>query len=225
MAGLCCGLRAGSGVARTHHPHPQVHPQLHPQLHPQHPPIAAAEGVAVAGGFCSTHNEGGRGLHTRSYTRSPLVLPCPLLRGSVRSRILPTPRHRTGGPERPRGPVTNFLTLSPRRRGSASAALAAHFAAPARTHARTRAHGRPTTNDATCGPPAWLTGRLHDGGIRSVRLPLRRSPLLAIPIATPLQGGRPKRSGLLFLKKVSSYFSTIVTRLGAENGVPAPLGH
>jgi len=37
-------------------------------LHPLHPQIAAAEGVAVVGGFRSTHNEGGRGLHTRSYT-------------------------------------------------------------------------------------------------------------------------------------------------------------
>ena len=53
-------------------------------------------------------------------------------------------------------------------------------------------------NDATCGPPAWLTGTLHDRGIRSVRSPLRRPPLFATPIATPLQGGRPERSGLLF---------------------------
>ena len=28
----------------------------------------------------------------------------------------------------------------------------------------------------------------------------RRAPVLATPIATPLQGGRPERSGLLFLK-------------------------
>ena len=48
----------------------------------------------------------------------------------------------------------------------------------ARTHAHTRPHGRPTTNDATCGPPAWLTGPLHEEGIRSVRSPLRRAPLL-----------------------------------------------
>ena len=65
-------------------------------------------------------------------------------------------------------------------------------AAPARTDDR-------RTNDATCGPQAWLTGRLHGGGIRSVRSPLRRAPLLATPIATPLQCGRPKRPGLLFL--------------------------
>ena len=31
-------------------------------------------------------------------------------------------------------------------------------------------------------------------------VPPRRPPLLATPIATPLQGGRPERSGLLFLK-------------------------
>ena len=58
------------------------------------------------------------------------------------------------------------------------------------------AQERPTTNDATCGPPAWLTGTLHEGGIRSVRSPPRRAPLLATPIATPLQGGRPERPGL-----------------------------
>ena len=49
-----------------------------------------------------------------------------------------------------------------------------------------------------CG--ACLTGRLHEGGIRSSRSPRRRPPLLATPIATPLQGGRPERYGLLFLK-------------------------
>ena len=37
---------------------------------------------------------------------------------------------------------------------------------------------------------------LHDGGVRSVRSSLRRPPLLATPIATPLQGGRPERRGL-----------------------------
>ena len=36
-----------------------------------------------------------------------------------------------------------------------------------RTHVRTRTDGRPTTNDATCGPPAWLTGTLQDRGIRN----------------------------------------------------------
>jgi len=36
---------------------------------------AAAEGSAGEGGFFSTHNEGGRCLHTRSYTRSPRVSP------------------------------------------------------------------------------------------------------------------------------------------------------
>ena len=47
------------------------------------------------------------------------------------------------------------------------------------------------TDDATCGPQAWLTGSLHGGGIRSVRSPPRRAPLLATPIAKPLQCGRP----------------------------------
>ena len=37
----------------------------------------------------------------------------------------------------------------------------------------------------------WLTGTLHDGGIRSVRSPPRRAPLLAAPIAKPFQCGRP----------------------------------
>ena len=64
--------------------------------------------------------------------------------------------------------------------------------APAHTHAQER----PTTNDATCGPPAWLTGRLHGGGIRSAHSPPRWAPLLATPIDTPLQGGRPERPDL-----------------------------
>ena len=74
---------------------------------------------------------------------------------------------------------------------------ARRFRARTRTHApaHTHAQERPTTNDATCGPPAWLTGTLHEGGTRGVRSPLRRAPLLAIPIATPLQGGRPERPG------------------------------
>ena len=70
-----------------------------------------------------------------------------------------------------------------------------HACMHARTHARTRTHGRPTTNDAACGLPAWLTGLLHEGGTWSVRSPPRRTPLLATPIATPLQRGRPERSG------------------------------
>ena len=137
---------------------------------------------------------------------------------------MPTPRHRTCGPERPRGPVTNFLALSPRRRGSASEALAAHFAAPVRMHARTRAHdGRPTTNDATCGPPAWLAGRLHDGEIRSVRSPLRRASLSGTPITTPLQGGRPKRSGLLFLKLLQGHWRKAPCVPTCPFGVISPL--
>ena len=70
----------------------------------------------------------------------------------------------------------------------------APHAAPARMHARPLARTPTTdrTNDATCGPQAWLNGPLHDGGIRSVCSPLlRRPPLLATPIAMPLQCGRP----------------------------------
>ena len=63
---------------------------------------------------------------------------------------------------------------------------------PARKNTLSRAHTNDQrTSDTTCGPQAWLTGRLHDGGIRSVRSPPRRAPLLATPIAKPLQCGRP----------------------------------
>ena len=83
--------------------------------------------------------------------------------------------------------------------------FASHCAARyARPHARTLARACTDdrrTHDATCGPQAWLTGSLHDGGVWSVRSPpLRRAPLLAAPIAMPLQCGRPKRPGILFLK-------------------------
>ena len=74
--------------------------------------------------------------------------------------------------------------------------VARHACSHARSLARARTDDR-RTNDATCGPPAWLTGLQHEGGIRSTRSPLRWPPLLATPIAMPLQGGRPKRSGLL----------------------------
>ena len=88
------------------------------------------------------------------------------------------------------------ITRCPHASAPAPASALRH----ARSLARTHALGRPTTNDATCGPPAWLTGTPHEEGLRSVRSPLRRPPLLATPIASPLQGGRPERSGLLFLK-------------------------
>ena len=44
---------------------------------------AAAEGSAGEGGFFSTHNEGDRCLHTRSYTRSPRGSPCSAFRHVV----------------------------------------------------------------------------------------------------------------------------------------------
>ena len=63
---------------------------------------------------------------------------------------------------------------------------AARLATPARTRAPRAHERRPATNDTTCGPPEWLTGKLQQGGTRSVRSPPRRPPLLATPIATPL---------------------------------------
>ena len=89
-----------------------------------------------------------------------------------------------------RFPAALFFLLASRC-AARHAASFRNFAAPARTDDR-------RTNDATCGPQEWLTGSLHEGGIRSVRSPLRRAPLLATPIATPLQCGRPKRPDLLF---------------------------
>ena len=131
--------------------------------------------------------------------RPPAFAPAPehAARDRARARLLGKPPRRRSA------------HLLPPRRGAGShvahgraaqRALEPLATNPLDSPARTRAHGRPTANEATCSPPAWLTGRLHDGGIRSVRSPLRRVPLLATPIATPLQGGRPERPGLLFLK-------------------------
>ena len=61
-------------------------------------------------------------------------------------------------------------------------------------------HGTHHVNDGVVRPPLGglcVAPPRHRGGIRSVRSPLRRAPLLATPIAMPLQCGRPKRSGLL----------------------------
>ena len=92
-----------------------------------------------------------------------------------------------------------FLCFALRRPLFLSACLALRRALrlPARKNplASARIEDR-RTNDATCGPQAWLTGSLHEGGIRSVRSPPRRAPLLATPIAKPLQCGRPLRPGL-----------------------------
>ena len=78
--------------------------------------------------------------------------------------------------------------------------FATHCATPSRTHARTTHVRARTTDDErrdvrSAGVADWTTAR---GGVRSVRSPLRRAPLLATPIATPLQGGRPERSSLLY---------------------------
>ena len=92
-----------------------------------------------------------------------------------RSRSLSTPRNAWScGPERPRGPVTNFLALPPRATGKRfgnalfSLPFAARIATPARTHARA-AHA-PTTDDerrnvrsaGVCSDPAWVSLGLGD---------------------------------------------------------------
>ena len=117
------------------------------------------------------------------------------------------------GARPPRRAALALLPLVLRTRTRPSLALAGRFpavlsfcllriaprAAPARTQFSCASTDDRRTDDATCGPQEWLTGKLPDGGIRSVRSPLRRAPLLATPIATPLQCGRPERSDLLFL--------------------------
>ena len=85
---------------------------------------------------------------------------------------------------------------------------AARLATPARTRAPRAHERRPATNDTTCGPPPeWLTGKLQQGGTRSVRSPPRRPPLLATPIATPLQDGRPERSEYFELEKAFCFLA------------------
>ena len=55
----------------------------------------------------------------------------------------------------------------------------------ARTHARARTTDDERRDVRSAGVADWITARR---GIRKVRSPLRRVPLLATPIATPLQG-------------------------------------
>ena len=95
-------------------------------------------------------------------------------------------RRKRKTPRVPQDHHRRFVALPPRATGKrfGSAHCAARHARP---HARTFASPSPCTlydrrtNDATCGPQAWLTGSLHEGGIRSARSPLRRPPLLATP--------------------------------------------
>ena len=78
-------------------------------------------------------------------------------------------------------------------------APAAHSATLARTHARKHARGRPTVNDATCSPPAWLTGKLHDGeyGAYAHRL---GGPLSSRPLSPrPCKAAAPKGPAFCFL--------------------------
>ena len=105
-----------------------------------------------------------------------------------------------------------FRTSVPLWPAHFSLPFAARIAAPARTCA-CAAHA-PTTDDKRRDVRRAVRRRgwLEDCTRRSVRSPLRRLPLLATPIATPLQGGRPERSGLLF-KLLNAYSSAI--KLGA----------
>ena len=93
------------------------------------------------------------------------------------------------GARPPRRAALALLPLVPRTRTRPSLALAGRFpavlsfcllriaprAAPARMQFSCASTDDRRTNDATCGPQEWLTGSLHDGGIRSVRSPLRLS--------------------------------------------------
>ena len=120
---------------------------------------------------------------------------------------MPTPRQRTCGPERPRGPVTNFLALLPcatrKRFGSAACARAcAPTCAPAREHAALRAartarkrlapppnKNRRRTPGATheqrrattkrCCVPAWAQSRRRRsmGQAKTGRSPRQRGPV------------------------------------------------
>ena len=77
--------------------------------------------------------------------------------------------------------------------------FAAHCATSARTHARTRAHVRPTTNEATCGPPLWLTGTLHGGGHEAYAHRLAPPPSLRPLSPRPCKAAAPKGPAFCFL--------------------------
>ena len=140
---------------------------------------------------------------------------------------LPNPRLAHGpvrclcvSAQRPRGPVTNCLALPPRatgkRFGSAHYAASAHQHARARsalrnacarayTRARTRAHRRPTANDTTCGPPAWLPGRLHEEGTRGAYAHRLDGPLSSRPLSPrPCKTAAPKGPASCFLNDYPS---------------------
>ena len=114
------------------------------------------------------------------------------------------------GARPPRRAALALLPLVLRTRTRPSLALAGRFpavlsfcllriaprAAPARMQFSCASTDDRRTNDATSGPQEWLTGSLHDGGIRSVRSPLRRAPLLCDPYRhslamRPSQKARP----------------------------------
>ena len=129
------------------------------------------------------------------------------------------------------------------RRQSRSLLLAAHCDSPARTHARrplllarfaahhaprhassahthtpARARARAIGNERrdvqSAGVADWGTAR---GGNTERALTAAAGPLLAIPIATSLQDGRPQRPGLLFLKLHTKFFSSKVRQYAYVN--------
>ena len=73
-SGCCCMARRWSSVRRVADMRCEMRVTPTPHMRVTHR-CAAAEGSAGEGGFFSTHNEGDRCLHTRSYTRSPRGCP------------------------------------------------------------------------------------------------------------------------------------------------------
>ena len=152
--------------------------------------------------------------HSPGAQRRPALIASPRSKGGVRSAAAPPAargvgrllssqkqRKKYGGMKPPSNAATSPRTatvfMAGRFRPFFSFCLLriAPRAAPARMQFSCASTDDRRTNDATSGPQEWLTGSLHDGGTRSVRSPLRRAPLPATPIATPLQCGRPKRPG------------------------------
>ena len=92
-----------------------------------------------------------------------------------------------------------------------------HARARARTRARTRTNDRRrTTRRAVRRRGAWLTGSLHKGGIRSVRSPLRRPPLLTTPTARPCKVAARKGPAFLFLKLPHCLAGSLTTHNSQE---------
>ena len=184
-----CRLQPAA-ASHTRRQHPRTRSRTHPQHARTHRHRKRSIGRCVFSPSCTAPRAAPTTLRSRG---TPGDFPF-LLQGSHpflgRPFFLSTCFALRCSPRPPACTHGRSFLLPAARCAARHAASFRNFAAPARTDDR-------RTNDATCGPQAWLTGKLHDGGIRSVRSPLRRPPLLATPIATPLQCGRPERPGLL----------------------------